>query len=37
MANDMHTGRDLRSGTYDPISRAGKQQHHPSEGSPDGP
>jgi hypothetical protein len=29
MANDMHTdGRDIRSGTYDAISPAGKQQPH---------
>jgi len=35
MANDMHTdGRDLRSGTYDPISPAGKQQPHQVKDSP---
>jgi hypothetical protein len=29
MANDMQTdGRDIRSGTYDAISPAGKQQPH---------
>jgi hypothetical protein len=29
MANDMHTdGVDVRSGTYDSISPAGKQQPH---------
>jgi hypothetical protein len=35
MANDMHTdGRDLRSGTYDPISPAGKQQPHQVKDAP---
>jgi hypothetical protein len=35
MANDVHTdGRDLRSGTYDPISPAGKQQPHQVKDAP---
>lgn len=35
MANDMHTdGRDLRSGTYDPIFPAGKQQPHQVKEAP---
>jgi hypothetical protein len=35
MANDMHTdGRDIRSGTYDAISPAGKQQPHQVKENP---
>jgi hypothetical protein len=35
MASKMHTdGRDLRSGTYDPISPAGKQQPHQVRDAP---
>jgi hypothetical protein len=35
MANDMHSdGRDLRSGTYDPIAPAGKQQPHQVKDAP---
>jgi hypothetical protein len=35
MANDMHTdGRDVRSGTYDAISPAGRQQPHPVKDAP---